>query len=324
MARSETYTRFRGLLDTCQFDEALDLAEGESARSGQASVFWLTQQAVAARRGGRLPAALCAAQAALRLDPHSAYALLARAEIHLALGDAAAAQGDFEELCSDARVGESARTGLLRCLEASAQWLRLLELLDRWGLTGAERPRWRSRALAALGRDEEALAECRAWLALCKDHPPALWQLLELELRREPIVAVRQRYARLARIPSRPTIYREIHASLCRRCGDEDAAVQEYRTLYRGGGAHSLRRREAFALARGGREVEAIPLLEELLDQQPGDRYLHASYAAACRRSGQLERAWRFYTTLLDRHPEQKGLHGRLRRLRTWQGQGTS
>jgi len=44
--------------------------------------------------------------------------------------------------------------------------------------------------------------------------------------------------------------------------------------------------------------------------------YLHSSYAAACKRMGETERAINFYTTLLGLHPEAKGLYGRIRTLR--------
>jgi tetratricopeptide (TPR) repeat protein len=171
-------------------------------------------------------------------------------------------------------------------------------------------------ALAGLGRAPEALAACHRRLELAPHHPPALWQLAELEVASEGLELVLERYRRMARIPSLPPVYREIHASLARRAGRTDEAIREYESIGASGGGSRVRRQQAFAMAKGGREAEAIPLIEELLRQDPRDVYLHSSYAAACKRIGELERALSFYNTLIGLHPEEKGLYGRVTRLR--------
>ncbi len=75
-------------------------------------------------------------------------------------------------------------------------------------------------------------------------------------------------------------------------------------------------RNQAFLLARTGREREAIPLMEELLSLDPRDVYLHSSYAAACSRVREVERAIEFYVRLMGKFPQEKGLYGRINRLK--------
>jgi len=119
----------------------------------------------------------------------------------------------------------------------------------------------------------------------------------------------------MIRIPSIPRVYREIYASLCRRAGKPEDALQEYEKLESGGVDPKIQRQQAFTLAKSGREKEALPLLEESLRADPNDKYLHASYKAACGRIGEVERAVNFYQALLGQHPGVKSLYGHIRRM---------
>ena len=80
-------------------------------------------------------------------------------------------------------------------------------------------------------------------------------------------------------------MYREIYASLCRKAGRPEEAVKAYETIGAQGEQSRIQKKKAFTLAKSGRELEALPLLEELLKNEPADKYLHSSYAAACRRN---------------------------------------
>ena len=102
--------------------------------------------------------------------------------------------------------------------------------------------------------------------------------------------------------------------SLCRRAGLPELALKEYQKI--AGDGTRVQKKQAFLLAKTGREQEAIPLLEELLTLDPKDVYLHSSYAAACGRVSQIERAIEFYLRLMGTHPEEKGLYGRISRLK--------
>ena len=148
------------------------------------------------------------------------------------------------------------------------------------------------------------------------DHPPALWELSELEVAADGLETVRARYERLARIPTLPPVYREIYASLCRRAGLPELALKEYQKIGDAGEGTRVQKKQAFLMAKTGREQEAIPLLEELLTLDPKDIYLHSSYGAACARVNQIERAIEFYIRLMGTHPEEKGLYGRINRLK--------
>ncbi len=315
MSYTESYKRFRELLKARNFDAAEALAEHESLARPEDEVFWLTQLAVVRTRAGRAAAALATAERALALAPANRYALLARADARRASGQPLEALADYREAADDPRVEARARSGALFCLARLARWEELLRQLEAWGMAAGEALELRARALAALNRDDEALALCARWLLESPDNPHAMWLVAELEIRRDGLAAVAERFARLARIPSRPPIYGEIYASLCRRQGEDTAAIAAYGKLVANSDAPRLQRKQAFALARGGRESEAIPMLEQLLRDDPRDLYVHAAYTAACRRAMVPTRAWNFYHELLDRHPEEKHLHGRLRKI---------
>ncbi len=311
---SEQYQLFSSLLKQRRYQEAIDLAERESMTAGGAE-FWATQLSRACLLSGRTRQALEAAQRALQSSPNNAYALLARAEAAARLGNDDQASADYAELVRHERVGDRARRGLLHCMHRQKRWDAMLTAVAEWGLKESESLPWRARALAGAGRRDEAIEACRAWLRDSPDDPHALWQLTEFEIERDGLEAVMKRIGRLARIPGKPSVYGEIYASLSKRSGDSAAAIGQYEKLSKRQSDPRILRKQAFALAKAGREPEAVALMEELLRTSPRDVYLHSSYSAACRRINEVERARRFYLELLALHPEVKTLFGYLRRL---------
>lgn len=320
----EAFAEFQRLLKARRFADACALAEREQLRAPAGDAFWLTQQAFALNRAGDHARALDAARRALAAAPGNPWALLSAADAltgrrkdeealqHYleALSSAAGASG------SAARAAARARRGALECLGRLKRWQQMLSLIGQWGLAAEESYPWKVKALAASGRSDEALETCRQWLEASPDNPRALWQLTELEVKRDGRKAVLERLERTLRIPSLPPVYREIYASLARRAGRPESALREYEKIEAGGAQSKIERKRVFILARTGRELEAIPLLEELLRADPRDVYLHSSYQAACKRIGQAERAASFYSELLAAHPDIKSLHGRIKRLR--------
>lgn len=312
---SESYEKFRQLLQRGAFAEAAAFAERASMSGGDRSEFWLTQQAVALTRLGQHEKAVSVAEQAMRVAPHNVYALLAKADACLGAGCVKEALACYEEsLNYDAGIAR-ARKGVLNCLIRLEDGARISSLLSEWNLPPLEAARWRVKALMILKRNDEAMEACREWLRLKPDHPEALWQLADLEIAREGMETVRARFARLARIPSRPPVYAEIYASLCRRAGETQAAAEQYTRLATAAPTPRIQRKQAFILAKTGREADAIPMMEEFLRADPRDFYMHAAYEAASRRSHQIERAQKFYQELLALHPDEKSLHGRLRRV---------
>lgn len=313
------YEQFRDALNRGATAAAVQLADAQLAARGGHDVFWATQLALAYTRDRQPRRAIDAAELALASAPGNLYALLARADARLAADSMAEALTDYDEVLraagTDARLQPRAAKGALTCLARLQRWSELLEQLPGW-LSGAPADAWRAKALTHLGRTAEAAELCRRWLATSPDHPEALWLLTECEIATQGLDPVLERLGRLARIPSRPPVYREIYASLCRRAGRNADALAQYEKLTAASGSPRMQRQQVFTLAKTGREAEALPLMEELLRADPADFYLHAAYGAACKRAAALERGLAFYEKLLERHPEHRELYGRMRRLR--------
>jgi len=312
---SEAYATYRTLMTSGRFEDAARLAEAEYLQDDASNPFWLTRQAAALSRARRLAPALDVAQRALALQPDNPYALLAAAEALQGAKKIEEALLHYEAVADHPRLSAAARRGILECLLALKQWHRILELVERWGLPPEKSRRWRVQALVGLERWEEAASVCRCWLQSQPDHPPALWALTDIEIRREGLPAVLARMGKLAKIPGRPPVYREIYASLCRRAGKPELALAQYAEMTRGATDTKILRKQAFALSAAGRKSAAVPMLEELLKIDPKDYYAHTSYLGACRKTNQLERAARFYAELVAQYPEEKSLYGRIKKI---------
>ncbi|MBD3244313.1 MAG: tetratricopeptide repeat protein [Chitinivibrionales bacterium] len=325
MALTDSYRSFASLMRDGRYAEALALAEHEALNAGGRADFWHTQRANALIRMKRFEQARDAADEALRGAPNNPYAILAMADSLGGLGQLERACGLYEQVSHsrDSRAAARGQNRLLQCLGRRGEWEQVLALTaTRTDPSGALNEH-RARALHALGRDDEALEACRAWLEASPDNPRALWLQTEIDIAKEGLDTVRQRFSRLARIPSRPPIYGEIYASLCRRAGVPEAALGQYEKLQSRTTDPGVLRKKAFALSKAGREEEAVPLMEQLLRADPGDPYLHTGYIAACGRMGERQRPVQFYQTLLGEHPEHKQLYGWLKRARKQEGGGT-
>jgi tetratricopeptide (TPR) repeat protein len=312
---SMSYRDFQQLMKQGKFKEAADYAENESLQNPTPSEFWLTQRARALVRGSEYKSALQIAQQALDLNPVSPYALAAKADALVGLKRFDEALEHFEELLDDSRLSWKGRRGILICLSGMRRWEELLQRLAGWDLSEKEAIPWRTRGLHGLDRIEEALRACGRWLELSPHDAQALWERTEMEIRQEGLEATLERMGRLARIPSLPPVYREIYASLCRRAGKPEEAVKIYDRMATQEGHIRAQKKQVFTMAKSGQEREAIPLLEELLRGEPEDMYLHSSYAAACKRIGEAERAINFYNKLLGLFPEARSLYGRSKNL---------
>ncbi|MFP4164963.1 MAG: tetratricopeptide repeat protein [Chitinispirillaceae bacterium] len=311
-----TYDQFKSLMRERKYQEAIDLAEREAHKSSPPNGFWLNQQALALTRTGDCTTAVQVCDKALTLQPDNPFSLIFRSDALLKLDDVKGALTGFEEALRNPRVAERARRGVLHCLAELKEWERMRSVLASWDVPDQRIYPYKVKALMGLGRNEEAMEVCDKWLKESPDNKMALWHMVELEVARDGLESVRVRYEKLAKIPSRPPVYGEIHASLCKRAGKMDKALGQYDKLQAKTTDPSIMRRKAFALAKSGRELEAIPMLEEMLRAQPDDFYLHSSYQGACRRSKNLERAWRFYHELHAMHPDNKALFGRIRRVK--------
>jgi tetratricopeptide (TPR) repeat protein len=315
---SKEYNQYRELLSQRQFGEAARFAEQAHLEGNRRNPFWLTRQAAALTRAGEYGHALTVSEQALALAPANPYAVLCMAEALSGLRRYKEALEYYETIATDAddKVATVARKGMLQGFAELRSWDRVLEQIGTWEMPPDRVYRWRVKALEGQNRTDEAIDICHQWLKDNPDHPQALWALTELEIRRDGFDTVLSRMGRLARIPSRPTIYKEIYASLCKRAGKPELALKQYEKMVHTTSDPNIHRKKAFALAKSGREPEAIALMEELLKLNPKDYYVHSAYIPACRRVKQLDRAMAFYQRLLESHPDEKSIYGRLKKLK--------
>jgi tetratricopeptide (TPR) repeat protein len=309
------YDDFKHLLRERRFREAVAFAEAQAFSAAESPTFWLNQQAIALLHWGRAAEAEKIAEQALARDPSAVYSLLIRSEAQLKYGAAASALAGFQEAAHHSVVLARARKGILDSLLALRRFEEALIQISGWELDAEVAYPSRVKALGGLGRFADAAAVCREWLGVSPDNRRALWLLCEIEYRMDGIEATLAKYEKLAKIPSRPPIYGELCAMLYRKSGDAQRAAGQYDRLAGKSGDPAIARRRAFALAKSGRESEALPLLEELLRSDPADRYVSNAYVAAARRVRCLDAAWKFYHELLARFPDQKQLYGRIRKI---------
>ena len=310
---SPKYQEYRGLIKKGRNVEASRLAELEYLEGNRNNPFWLTRQAAALSRAEKYEQAYSIAKQALSLKPSDPYAILAVAEALSGLKRMEESLQYYEEIAGDPKLSFYAQKGILYCLSVLKQWERILQLLGQWEMPQGTSFQWRVKALAGQNRLDEAIEACRQWLKVHPDVPQGLWALTELEIQRDGLESVLQRMGRIAKIESRPPVYKEIYASLCRRAGKPELALKQYEKLSHKGSDPKIQRKQAFALAKSGQEAEAIPIMEELLKLDPTNYYIHSAYIPACNRAGQLDRALKFYEDLIELHPEEKPLYGRIK-----------
>jgi tetratricopeptide (TPR) repeat protein len=309
------YDQFKSLLSARRFSEAVGFAEKETLKVSASEGFWMNQQVIALMKSKKYKRAAEVAERSLALDPHNPYSLLFRSDAYFHLGDAEKALTGYEESVRNPKVADRARKGILDCLFRIGEWERILSLVAQWGLSESDSVSYRIKALTNLQRSEEAVLLCDEWLKNSPDNKQALWLLVNIEVDRDGLEPVRCKYERLAKIPSKPPIYGEIYAFLCRKAGMVDKALTQYAKMEHKTQDQSITRQKAFALAKSGHEHEAIPLLEEFLRLDPTNIYLHNSYTGANNRINTLERVWKFYHELIGRFPDEKTLLGRVKKV---------
>ncbi len=309
------YEQFKSYLRSHNYSAAFETAELEALKNPAQKIFWMNQQAIALINEGNIKEALNILRKALSIDPQSSWTLLLYSEARQKSGDIAEALSGYEELVGKEKLAKRAQKGVLECLIRLEEWNKTLDYISQWNLPPEESYKFKIQALTGLKRTDEAFSLCNQWLQSSPDNKSALWLLVMLEISRDGLETVRLKYERLAKIPSKPPVYGEIHAYLCKKSGKIDKAVNQYQKLQTKTQDPSILRKKAFALAKSGQELQAIPLLEELLRISPADTFLHSSYSAACNRSNNLERAWKFYHELLGLHPDDMRIYGRIKKI---------
>lgn len=313
---SPEYNEYKALFNKGRHIEAAHFAELKYLEGNTNNPFWLTRQAAALIRAREYKKALDIAEQALFLKPSNPYSILAVADAFSGLKRTDEALQYYEEIVKDPKLSISAQKGMLFCLSELKQWDRILQLLNRWEMQQSTKYQWKVKALAGLGRLDEAIEVCRKWLAINPDLSQGVWALTNLEIQRDGLESVLIRMGRLAKISSRPPIYKEIYASLCKKAGNPELALKQYEKLTRTGSDIWLQRQQAFALKKSGKLSEAIPMMEELLKLDPKDYFIHTSYVSACKKSRQIKRVLKFYEELVELSPEETTLYGRIKKIK--------
>ena len=313
---SPKYDEYRALFKEGRYIEAAGFAETAYLEENRNNPFWLTRQASALIRARKYKESLEVAEQALSLKPSNPYSMLAVADALCGLKRTDEALRYYEEIVQDPKLSFSAQKGILSCLEAQKEWDKMLRRMGQWEMPKNSVFAWKVKALAGQKRWDEAIEICGQWLAVQPDLPHALWALTNLEIQRDGLESVLKKMGRLAKIPSRPPVYKEIYASLCKKAGNPELALKEYEKLTRTGSDIWNQRQQAFALKKSGKLSEAIPMMEELLKLDPKDYFIHTSYVSACKKSRQIERVLKFYEELVELNPEETKLYGRIKNIK--------
>ena len=313
---SPKYDEYRALFKKGRYIEAASFAETAYLKESRNNPFWLTRQAAALIRARKYKESLEVAEQALSLKPSNPYSMLAVADALCGLKRTDEALRYYEEIVQDPKLSFSAQKGILSCLEAQKEWDRMLRRMGQWEMPKNSVFAWKVKALAGQKRWDEAIEICGQWLAVQPDFPQALWALTNLEIQRDGLESVLKKMGRLAKIPSRPPVYKEIYASLCKKAGNPELALKQYEKLTRTGSDIWNQRQQAFALKKSGKLSEAIPMMEELLKLDPKDYFIHTSYVSACKKSSQIERVLKFYEELVELNPEETKLYGRIKNIK--------
>ena len=313
---SPKYDEYRALFKKGRYIEAAGFAETAYLEENRNNPFWLTRQAAALIRARKYKESLEVAEQALSLKPSNPYSMLAVADALCGLKRTDEALRYYEEIVQDPKLSFSAQKGILSCLEAQKEWDRMLRRMGQWEMPKNSVFAWKVKALAGQKRWDEAIEICGQWLAVQPDFPQALWALTNLEIQRDGLESVLKKMGRLAKIPSRPPVYKEIYASLCKKAGNPELALKQYEKLTRTGSDIWNQRQQAFALKKSGKLSEAIPMMEELLKLDPKDYFIHTSYVSACKKSSQIERVLKFYEELVELNPEETTLYGRIKNIK--------
>ena len=312
---TEEFSRFQELLKSGNLTAALKVVEQQLLE--KTDPFWLTQQARVLVKQRKYKPALQVAQKSLSIKAADPYTILTLGDALFGLNRYTDALEYYKETISFSKLRALGHRKVLDCLVQLKNWQELLRYNTRVEIDAVDFYPYQVKALGNLERTAEAIQVCNTWLNLQPHQPRALRELMELQIKQDGLEAVLQHMERMAQIPSLPAIYKELYAALCARAGDHAKARNQLAELKKSSTDPWVERRNAFAMAKNGQERDAIPLLEEFLRSEPEDKYLHASYAAACRRVGELSRALEFYEQLLSANPEAKSLYGRIKGIKT-------
>jgi len=305
-----SYDAFKELLNKLRFREAAYFAQKAAIAYSRDRAFWLNQQSVALLRYGRPAEALVTAEEAQKLQP-GYFSLLLCAEALLLTGDFETALAAYRKLGSVPTVADKAQRGTLDCLIKLYRLDEALLALADFYKTGEMLFSYKARILHGLDRVTETLDVCNQWIGVSPANRAAWWRVCTLEVMRDGLATTLTKYEALAASAPRQAIYRELCAILHLKSTFTTPDIKSP-TIGSPPPPAGTMPKQAFVLAKSGKENEALPLFEELLRTDPADQYISNAYTAASRRVGYLENARQFYRALQLLFPEEKSMYCRM------------
>jgi predicted Zn-dependent protease len=226
----------------------------------------------------RYPDAVSYLERALALRPDADNVRLSLAEIQVAIGRAADAQGHFEQLRERQPNNASVIFGLARCLAGRGQKKQAAELLDR--------------LLADHPNDWKSLEE-RGWLAVELERPvEAETYLRRAESLAPPDLPLLVRLADCLRLLGKEEESRAYRDKANRLKADfERASYLGDQIREKSPNDPALRHELACILLRLGKQQDALHWFQTALDKDPGYRPTHEALAGFYENVGALEQA---------------------------------
>lgn len=176
----------------------------------------------------------------------------------------------------------------------------------------------RAMLLERRGEAAEAAASYRSALEAAPDDDFAYAHLLGAQLAGRPPDEAVAELDRVLRLPSRAgsAQLQALRATLLERAGRYSEAVQAWEAAAAADpGNGYLRARLAFACRRAGQRERAFGLLQDVIEAGRSDPAALGAYVADARALGRRAQAQAFLVELVRRHPQRGSLWGWIRRL---------
>jgi predicted Zn-dependent protease len=245
----------------------------------------------------------------------SAYHLALKAGLLEHAGYSDEARVLFEELAGQPQLAPAVLRRVVRYFER-VEPIRAVHLARR--AAGPEALLLEAEALCKNGEFELATELLRDGLSQFPGHPRLLAQLADLQLRGLPPEEVaRELHTLLSLEDNRNNLgLRERLVQALRASGELlEARQQLLECLRQSPDNHYFRANLAYVQRDLGETGPALDLMEQLLAEQPGDRYVLHAYYKTCRDAGLGERAREFTRARTEARPELRRWWGTLKKV---------
>lgn len=296
-----------------QYDQALEAVEALLATAPD-NTAWRLERADLLARSQRPDAALSELNdlPESRLSP---YHLALKAGLLEHAGQSEESRALFEELAGYPHLAPAVLRRVVRFFER-VDPARAVHLAQRAG--GPDALLLEAEALAKKDEPERAVEVLREGLLQYPGHPRLLAQLAELQLRGLPPSEIARELQTLLSLEDNRSnlVLRERLVQALRSAGElVEARQQLLECLRQSPDDHYFRANLAYVQRDLGETGAALDLMEQLLDEQPGDRYVLHAYFKTCRDAGLVERAREFTRTRTAARPDLRRWWGTMKKV---------